>query len=321
MKTSAVKERPVPGPSTKFADLAASVPAFLGVVSRMGIKPGFGDSTVAEVCAKEGIDTSAFLLICNVYTYGNYTPSRQLLDRADPGEIVRYLRNSHTFFLEYYMEQLSEALRDLLSPCPEKQKSVFLKFLHDYKEELARHFSFEEESVFPFVKAVLDGDNPHETVEEGITEVEDSHISVREKIEDLKNIILKYLPAQCDSMKAYSILQQILAMAYDLDRHTAIEETVLIPMAGRIRKGGIPSEEADETHDELSSREKEILVCVAKGMINKEIADKNNISVHTVITHRKNITRKTGIKTVAGLTVYALLGGLLDISDFNEQVR
>ena len=62
----------------------------------------------------------------------------------------------------------------------------------------------------------------------------------------------------------------------------------------------------------LSVREKEILVCVAKGMINKEIADKYCISVHTVMTHRKNITKKTGIKTVAGLTLYALLNNLID---------
>lgn len=65
---------------------------------------------------------------------------------------------------------------------------------------------------------------------------------------------------------------------------------------------------------ELSTREKEILVCVAKGMLNKEIADACNLSIHTVITHRKNITRKTGIKTVAGLTVYALLNNLIDPS-------
>lgn len=63
---------------------------------------------------------------------------------------------------------------------------------------------------------------------------------------------------------------------------------------------------------DLSAREKDILVCVAKGMLNKEIADFYNISIHTVITHRKNITRKTGIKTVAGLTVYALLNNLVD---------
>ena len=63
---------------------------------------------------------------------------------------------------------------------------------------------------------------------------------------------------------------------------------------------------------ELSKREIDVLVAVAKGMMNKEIADQMNISIHTVISHRKNITRKTGIKSVSGLTVYALLNNLID---------
>lgn len=62
---------------------------------------------------------------------------------------------------------------------------------------------------------------------------------------------------------------------------------------------------------ELSNREKEILVAVAKGLTNKEIADKLCISTHTVISHRKNITRKTGIKTISGLTLYALFNNLV----------
>lgn len=62
---------------------------------------------------------------------------------------------------------------------------------------------------------------------------------------------------------------------------------------------------------ELSKRETDVLVAVAKGMMNKEIADQMNISIHTVISHRKNITRKIGIKSVSGLTVYALLNNLI----------
>ena len=66
---------------------------------------------------------------------------------------------------------------------------------------------------------------------------------------------------------------------------------------------------------ELSEREREVLILVAQGMANKEIADRLNISVHTVMSHRKNITHKTGVKSVAGLTVYALLNNLLDQND------
>ncbi|MDD4819659.1 MAG: LuxR C-terminal-related transcriptional regulator [Flavobacteriales bacterium] len=67
--------------------------------------------------------------------------------------------------------------------------------------------------------------------------------------------------------------------------------------------------------EDLSDREREILTSVARGMTNKEIADIHHISVYTVISHRKNITRKTGIKTVSGLTVYALLNNLLSMTD------
>ena len=66
---------------------------------------------------------------------------------------------------------------------------------------------------------------------------------------------------------------------------------------------------------ELSNRETDVLVALVKGLTNKEISDKLYISVHTAITHRKNIVRKTGIKSVSGLTVYALLNNLVDESE------
>ena len=80
--------------------------------------------------------------------------------------------------------------------------------------------------------------------------------------------------------------------------------------------GFVQHETTKGTDDvELSKRETDVLVAVAKGMMNKEIADQMNISIHTVISHRKNITRKTGIKSVSGLTVYALLKDLITEDD------
>lgn len=73
--------------------------------------------------------------------------------------------------------------------------------------------------------------------------------------------------------------------------------------------------EENNADNDLSEREKEILIAVAKGMMNKEIATLHNISIHTVISHRKNISRKTGIKSVSGFVVYALLNNLLEQSE------
>lgn len=69
--------------------------------------------------------------------------------------------------------------------------------------------------------------------------------------------------------------------------------------------------------NELSARERDILTAVAKGLTNKEIADEFNISIYTVISHRRNISQKLGINSIPGLTVYAIMNKLVDITDFN----
>lgn len=75
------------------------------------------------------------------------------------------------------------------------------------------------------------------------------------------------------------------------------------------------AEEEDSDQDSLSQREKEIVGCVVRGMTNKEIAEKLYISVHTVITHRRNITRKLQIHSAAGLTIYAIVNKLVELGE------
>ncbi len=76
-----------------------------------------------------------------------------------------------------------------------------------------------------------------------------------------------------------------------------------------LNESSTPDSNTDDDAD-LSDRERDVLVLVAQGKSSKEIADRLNISIHTVNTHRKNITRKTGIRSVAGLAVYAMLHNL-----------
>lgn len=75
------------------------------------------------------------------------------------------------------------------------------------------------------------------------------------------------------------------------------------------------TDDEDADQDALSQREKEIICCVVRGMTNKEIAEKLFISVHTVITHRRNITRKLQIHSAAGLTIYAIVNKLVELSE------
>ena len=117
---------------------------------------------------------------------------------------------------------------------------------------------------------------------------------------------------------------RVVALVYgvfddeSLRQYDAVIKIVDAPssIVGRLRR--LTETESEHLSDggyELTDREREILISVARGRTNKEIADEHNISIHTVISHRKNITRKTGIKSVAGLTVYALLNNMIDQND------
>ena len=89
----------------------------------------------------------------------------------------------------------------------------------------------------------------------------------------------------------------------------ATEEEILRTVREAINA---PTQKSHAESHELSERERDVLVLVARGYTNKEIASELNISPHTVISHRKNIVHKTGIRSVAGLTVYAVLNKLID---------
>lgn len=114
----------------------------------------------------------------------------------------------------------------------------------------------------------------------------------------------------------YNIIDEQFYKSYDAvikinDSESRIEETLL---------NCLNKEQAGQAdQEELSDREKEILISVVKGMSNKEIAEHHNISIHTAITHRRNITRKLKVHSISGLTIYAIINKLVDISEIKYQ--
>ena len=300
-------------PNIRLSELVDRNFQVLGLLERLGISGNFGDRTVEDVCTSHGIDPSTFLLLYHFYIDRQFRPTEKMLRDASIEDLAGYLHRSHEYYLNVALKSLSNLLESLLAPCSEAQKKVFHKFYDDYEEELRRHFGFEEENVMPYVRILVEGKGRRKPSIESFT---DDHNSINEKISDLKSLVMNSLPEGCDPSVRMQTLYLICSLEYDLDRHTAVEEGVLEPMLEMLENNGKYGKHRAEEEERgtLSDREKEILVGVAKGLLNKEIADQNNISVYTVITHRKNITRKTGIKSVAGLTVYALLNGLIDIS-------
>ena len=303
--------------SMKVARLVEANYRLLGVLARVGIDGSFGEKTVSEVCISSGLDPDTIILLCEVYTFPNFKPSMELLRRCHVGDILRYMHQSHDYYLNRAISDMEASITKLLEPCQQKQQEVVWNFFRGYKVEVKNHFGFEEQEVIPYVQGLIIGQNRPGF---SIDRFEENHSNIDEKLGDFKNLVMKSLPAVCDNDIRRDLLVRIYALQEDLKCHTYIEDHVLVPMVRllenpqRFRDRAREQDEEPEQRLELSDREKEILVSVAQGLLNKEIADKHNISINTVITHRKNITRKTGIRTVPGLTVYAILNNLIDIN-------
>ena len=300
----------------KMSELVESNYHLLGILSRLGMKGSFSERTVEEVCKRYDFDADTFILLCSVYSEKFYRPTEEELQRCDIEGLLRYLHGSHEYYIKSALNSISPSIEEMIAPTTPVQQGAIRKFYEDYRHELEQHFAFEEETVIPYIRELLDG---HQSSRFSISDFEENHSNVDESLSDLKNIIMQSLPPECDGEKRMEVLSNIFHLQEDLRHHTYIEDSVLVPLVqmleGRRPRTSLSNEAgAPEAGEEpLSDREKEVLVLVARGLLNKEIADKLNISVNTVITHRKNITRKTGIKTAPGLTVYAILGGLIDI--------
>ena len=178
-------ERLLPTPSMKMAELIAVSPSLPGVLTRMGIPFGFGDETVEEVCRRNGTDPETFLLICSVYSGDGSLPAKERIRKADLKDVLKYLRRSHTYYMEVAMQEITAALVALTEPCDERHRNIIRKFFNEYKEELFKHLEYEENIVFPQAEAALH--NGHSTPDD----YEENHSHVDEKLEDLKNLVMK----------------------------------------------------------------------------------------------------------------------------------
>jgi len=215
----------------KLADLIDINYRLLGVLSRVGIGFGFGDETVAEACAHNNVNVNTFLLICNVYTFDGYRPGPDRLQETDLRDVVKYLHSSHAYYMGVAVRNLADAISRAIAPCDEPRKRVIWSFFAQYKEELSRHFDYEENTVFPYVESVL----VHKDCPDfSILQYEENHSNIEEKLDDLKNIVMKYLPQECDNNDILTVLVHLYALGEDLAKHTFIEDEILVPVVNQL---------------------------------------------------------------------------------------
>lgn len=285
-----------------------------------GINLGFGDKTVNDVCQAQKVDTYTFLLVVNyiINGYRHQGPDEHI----SVPTLMRYLRASHEYFLGFQLPDIRRKLEDALAE-DKNMRRLILCVYDDYARSILQHMRYEEKTLFPYVDGLLAGNRK---TNYDIDTFSKHHCDVTSKLLELKDIILKYLPSTgLVNNKLMTTLYDIYNNEQWLQLHANVEDDIFIP-AIRSLESSIDADDATckisdmisqapDATDVLSDREIDVIRCLVQGFSNKEIAEHLFISINTVTTHRRNIARKLRIHSPAGLTIYAIVNNLVDISN------
>ena len=284
-----------------------------------GISLGFGDKTVKETCELNKVDTYTFLAVVNftINGYGDFEADEQI----DVRTLLLYLDASHKYYLDFQLPFIRRELEESLDE-HNSLAQLILRFYDEYAHEIRRHMMYEQKMLFPYVESLLEGKPANDYNADTFSK---HHGAADKKLRELKLLIIKYLPSDgLHNNKLTATLHDIYDNEAWLQQHAQVEDHIFVPAIRRLeqqlKQSDVTKNITDmvlgsgQNADALSDREKDVIVSLVQGMANKEIADHLCISVNTVITHRRNIARKLQIHSPAGLTIYAIVNGLVDIS-------
>ena len=281
----------------KICDLMSHEEDAIQIISRFGLEMGVGEQTIEQVCASHDVHTPTFLAIVNYKVFHQ----RVLPDDIDIPTLQRYLHNAHTYFLDFRLPLLRRSLIEAIIPADPTTKipGLILRCYDEFVDEIRTHIEHENAGLY----------EEHEHDDERITS----------KLTEIKNLIIKYYPTKPTSTEStitytlISVMSDLWHTEHDFADHCAIEDDILRPALTKMKPQTHRRHQLPES-EELSDRERDVLIQVVRGLSNKEIADVLCISQHTVVSHRKHITRKLNIHSTAGLTVYAIVNKLVDIN-------
>jgi regulator of cell morphogenesis and NO signaling len=292
----------------------------LQALSSFGLNLGFGDKTVRETCDLNNVDTYTFLAVVNLQL--NDITDYEDDERISVPTLLHYLKASHEYYLDFQLPFIRRELDESLGH-DERIGRLIMKFYDDYAHEIRRHMKYEEKTLFPYVQSLLEGKPKNDY---NIETFSKHHAQTDKQLRELKLMIIKYLPSDAHHN---NLLTATLYGIYNneewLRQHAKVEDYIFTPAIRRLEKqvrqtdvskniSSMVFKGGQESADALSDREKDVIIGVVQGLQNKEIADRLCISTNTVITHRRNIARKLQIHSPAGLTIYAIVNGMVDIS-------
>jgi regulator of cell morphogenesis and NO signaling len=222
----------------KMADVIHYNYSLLPVITRFGINLGFGDKSVVEVCHDHAVNLDFFLEITNSFVDEEYIPQKDL--HSFPVRlIVDYLQKTHNYYLDEKIPEMERMINEMVvkSGADNQNSELVRNFFKEYHEELKNHIEREENRVQPYVleiekafeKSSLDPALLNKIREYSINDFATEHDNMEEKLFDLKNIIIKYLPPCPDKALCNRLLMELYRLEKDLNAHAELEDKVLIP--------------------------------------------------------------------------------------------
>ena len=306
-------------PTDKMRDLVQNNSTLILVMGRFDISLGFGDKSVREVCRMHNVDEKTFLEVVNFVSGKDYN-----YEAISLPSIIGYLKRAHEFFLDFTLPNIRRKLIEAIDCSGNNDIAMLIIQYYDkYVSEVKKHMKYENDVVFSYVEQLSEGLLNRNF---NIDTFSGKHAPIGNKLKELKDIIIRYYPEKNNNLLNYVLLEIILC-EQDLSSHCMIEDLLFVPAVRVVEQslqrcgsvqysGECECENSSKDKSEmLSDREKDIIICITKGMSNKEIADYLYLSVHTVTTHRRNISNKLQIHTTAGLIIYAIANKLVAIED------
>lgn len=214
----------------KLADIITANHNIILLLPRFGIPLGFGDKSVREVCTANNVPVDFMLLICNVYTFDDYLPDIESLAATDMRPLLKYLEESHSYYTNERLPHIEAHLHHIADRIGQRYGEILKKFYADFRREITEHFREEEQYDFPKLRSLQDGTRKAEggkrKAESGKNK---SHNGLVDKLNDLTQIVYKYLPGNVLPEETMEVVFDILQLSADIQKHALIEDKILIP--------------------------------------------------------------------------------------------
>lgn len=219
--------------STRMSEAVSGNPFLLLLFEHLEINLPLQEKSIGEVASENGIDPNLFLTF--VTLYGDVTHSVDIpFTGAEVPPIIRYLQNSHKYYSEEVYPGIMETIRGINLTGNSEETWMIEKFFMEYLTEVRNHFDYEEQTVFPYIVQlyrVISGlELKAEITGYSVAQYREHHDDIEEKLDDLKSLLIEYLPLKEGSQVRRMLLFKLYELEHDLRIHSRIEDYILIPL-------------------------------------------------------------------------------------------